>query len=64
MLPKKIPNLNQSLLRGVNIFELLNPNIRKIIDIINDQILMLFSLSNGHKDIIKNTIKKLLQNFC
>ena len=34
--PKKIPNLNQSLLRGVNILEFKIPKIKKIKDIIKD----------------------------
>ena len=58
--PKKIPNLNQVLLKGVRIFELNNPNIRKINDIITDQILISFSFKIGHKPINKKTIKKTI----
>ena len=39
ILPKKIPNLNQSLFKGVKIFEFINPNIRKIKDTTKDQLL-------------------------
>ena len=56
--PKNIPNLNQSLFKGVRIFELIRPSIKKIIDITNDQILISLPLSNGQNDIIKKTIKK------
>ena len=35
--PSNIPNLNQILFNGFNIFELSKPRIKKIIDIINDQ---------------------------
>ena len=38
--PKKIPNLNQSLFNGVSILELINPRIKKIIDIVRDHILI------------------------
>jgi hypothetical protein len=34
--PKNIPNLNQSLFSGVRKLELINPKIKKIIEIIND----------------------------
>ena len=37
--PNNIPNLNQSLFKGVSSLELINPNTKKIKDIINDQIL-------------------------
>ena len=58
--PKKIPNLNQTLFKGVRIFELNIPKIKKINDIIIDQILISFSLKIGHKPIAKNTIKKTI----
>ena len=34
--PRKIPNLNQSLLSGFKILEFISPRTKKIIDIIND----------------------------
>ena len=40
ILPKIIPNLNQSLLNGFNIFEFKSPNIKNIKEIIRDQILI------------------------
>ena len=61
--PKIIPNLNQSLFRGVKILELNNPNKRKIIDIIKLHILISASLINGQRDIIKKKQKKLAQSF-
>ena len=62
--PRKIPNLNQRLLNGVNIFELIKPKIKKIIDKSNDQYLISLSFNIGNKEIIKkktkNTNPKLL----
>ena len=55
--PKKIPNLNQSLLSGVNNLELKIPKIKKIIDKINDHNLNSSPDFKGHKAIIKNTTK-------
>ena len=40
ILPNNIPNLNQILFKGARILELNKPNIRKIIEIINDHILI------------------------
>ncbi len=45
--PKRKPNLNQILFNGSNNFELSKPNIKKIIEIINDQILIFSSYING-----------------
>ena len=63
-LPNRIPNLNQILFNGVNIFEFNNPKIRKIIAIIKDQILIFPSLNKGNIETIeknrKKTIPKLL----
>ena len=39
--PNKIQNLNQILFKGVNNLELNNPKIRKIIEIVKDQSLIL-----------------------
>ena len=38
--PKNIPNLNQSLFKGVKILEFNKPNVSNIIEIINDHILI------------------------
>ena len=38
-LPKIIPNLNHNLFNGVKIFELKNPSIKKINEMIKDQTL-------------------------
>ena len=57
MKPKKIPNLNQSLLSGVNNLELKIPKIKKIIDKVSDHNLISSSYFKGHKAIIKNTTK-------
>ena len=57
-LPKKIPNLNQTLLKGVRIFEFNIPKIRKINEITIDQILISFPFKIGHNPISKNTTKK------
>ena len=56
--PKIIPNLNHSLFNGVNSFEFTNPKIRKIKDIIANQILIDTSYVNGQKLKIKKTTKK------
>ena len=58
--PKKIPNLNHNLFKGVKIIELINPNIKKIKDKINDHNLMSPSLIIGYSAIIKKTIKKTI----
>ena len=58
--PKKIPNLNQTLFKGVRIFELNIPKIKKINDIIIDQILISLPLRVGHKPIAKKTTKKTI----
>ena len=57
-LPKNIPNLNQILFRGVRIFEFNIPKIKKINEIIIDQILSSFPFKIGHNPMSKNTIKK------
>ena len=62
--PKKIPNLNHNLFKGVRIFEFIKPNIRKISEIIKDHNLISLPFNKGHKAIklktIANTIPKLL----
>ena len=60
ILPRSIPNLNQSLFKGFKTFELINPNIKKTNEIIIDQILIPSLLSNGYKAIIKKTTKKTI----
>jgi hypothetical protein len=57
-LPNNIPNLNQILFNGLKIDELNIPKIKKIIDRIIDQVLILPSLSNGYKETIKKNIEK------
>ena len=61
--PRKIPNLNQRLLSGVNIFELIKPKIKKIIDKINDQYLISLSFNIGNKEIIKKKTKNTIPKF-
>ena len=53
ILPKKIPNLNHRILKGVKNLEFNNPKIKKIIEIIRDQILIFSSFNNGNIEIIK-----------
>jgi len=57
-LPRNIPNLNHSLLKGVKNFELIIPNIKKKIEINKDQSLISFSFKTGHRAIIKKKNKK------
>ena len=57
-LPKSFPKLIHTLFKGVRIFELNIPKIKKIKDITTDQILILSELIIGHKPIIINTKKK------
>ena len=35
--PRKMPNLNHILFKGVKILEFVNPKIKKVIEIANDQ---------------------------
>ena len=58
--PKNIPNLNQSLLKGVKNFEFNNPETRKINEVIADHILISPPLVKGYKAISKNTTKKTI----
>ena len=55
--PKNNPNLNHNLFNGVKIFELNNPNNRKIIETISDQIINFPSLKVGYKETKKKTKK-------
>ena len=59
-LPNRIPNLNQILFNGVKNFEFNNPKIKKIIEIIKDQILIFPSLNKGNIEIIKKNRKKTI----
>ena len=61
--PKNIPNLNHSLLSGVNNLELRIPKIKKIIDKTNDHNLISSSYFKGHKATIKNTTKNTNPKF-
>mgnify|MGYP005662214165 CR=1 FL=1 len=63
MAPKIIPNLNHSLFNGVNSFEFISPKIRKIKDIIANQILIDPSYVKGQKLKIKKTKKKTKPKF-
>ena len=58
--PNRIPNLNQSLFKGVKNLEFNNPKIKKIIEIIRDQILIISSFNNGNIAIIKKKMKKTI----
>ena len=58
--PKRIPNLNQSLFKGVKILDFKRPNTKKIIEIITDHILISSLYIKGYKAISKNTIKKTI----
>ena len=40
ILPRKIPNLNQSLFKGLKILEFIKPNSKKIREVIADQTLI------------------------
>ena len=61
--PKNIPILNHILFKGVKIFDFINPKIKKIKEIITDQILIGFSYVKGHKPTIKKTMKKIKPKF-
>ena len=60
ILPRSIPNLNQSLFKGDKIDEFNKPKIKKTIEAINAQIMILPPLSNGNNEIIKKNIKKTI----
>ena len=60
ILLSNIPNLNQSLFKGVKILELSKPRTKKIKEIIDDQILISSLWVKGYKAIIKKTIKKTI----
>jgi hypothetical protein len=59
-LPNSIPNLNQILFNGVRIFEFINPETKKYIAIIRDQILIFPSLNKGNIETIKKNRKKTI----
>tara|TARA_Y100000816_G_scaffold279539_1_gene251914 strand:- start:537 stop:797 length:261 start_codon:yes stop_codon:yes gene_type:complete len=61
--PKKIPNLNQSLFRGVKTLEFKEPKTRKIKQIDRDHILISPPKIKGYNAIIKNTTKKTNPKF-
>ena len=60
ILPRNIPNLNQSLFKGVKILELNKPRAKKIKEIIADQILISSLYVKGYRAIRKNTTKKTI----
>jgi len=57
IVPKRIPNLDHSLLNGFNNLELKIPKIKKIIDKTNDHSLISSPDFKGHKATIKNITK-------
>ena len=58
--PKNIPNLNQSLFKGVKILEFIKPKNMKINEIITDHNLISPLYVKGYKAIIKNTTEKTI----
>ena len=58
--PRKIPNLNQILFKGVRNLELIIPRKKKINEIIKAHVLKLCSFNKGHNAIIKNIIEKTI----
>ena len=58
--PNKIPNLNHNKFKGVNNLELIIPKVKKIKDIITDQILTSPLFNKGQEAIIKKTTKKTI----
>ena len=56
--PNNMPNLNHALFKGVRNLEFKSPRIKKINDMVIDQILIAWSFKIGHKPIVKKTIKK------
>ena len=58
--PKNIPNLNQSLFKGVKILEFNKPKIKNMKEIIIDHILISPLIIKGYKAISKNTTKKTI----
>ena len=59
-LPNKIPNLNQIWFNGVRIFEFKIAKIKKITEIIKDQILIFPSSNKGNIETIKKNKKKTI----
>ena len=60
MLPKKKPNFIHKIFSGVNIEELIRPNNKKNKAINKNSIFKSFPFNIGHKEKIKNTIKKTI----
>ena len=61
--PRKIPNLNQILFKGVKILEFKNPKNKKIKEINSDQSLIFSLFNNGYKHIRKKIIEKTTPKF-
>jgi len=57
-IPNNSPNLDHNTFKGVSIFEFNIPRNKNINAIIRDQNLTEPPFANGHKPIIKKTIKK------
>ena len=62
--PRKIPNLNHNLFRGVKSLEFIKPKIKKIKDIQSDNVFIsLKSPRNDQRAITKNTKKNTIPKF-
>jgi len=61
--PKKMPNLNQILFKGLSILEFVSPKNKKIRDNVRDHILNSPLLSNGNRAINKKNIEKVKPKF-
>ena len=46
ILPRSSPNLIQALLKGVNIFELIKPNTKKINELLNNSLMLVTALNS------------------
>ena len=61
--PKKIPNLNHKIFKGVNSLEFMNPKVKKITAIIIAHNLYVLISSKGQKPIMIKTTKKTIPKF-
>ena len=58
-LPRKIPNLNQTLFNGSSIFEFINPSSKNIKEIASSQTLTLLLFKSGNIEMMKKTKKNI-----
>ena len=58
-IPNNNPILNHILFKGVKIFDFINPKIKKITEITNDQYLISLALNKGQIAMIKKTIENI-----